>query len=100
MATVTNAPQTTPSIVPSIPVAPPKTGGSTTNQPPPSGTGGGVSTDTGTPKPSTNVGAIAGGVVGGVVGLALIGGIAYLVWRKKQQRVAPLPEVSQLGTNR
>jgi hypothetical protein len=37
------------------------------------------------PPKSTNVGAIAGGVVGGVLGVALIGGGIYYLMRKKRQ---------------
>jgi len=32
-----------------------------------------------------DIGAIVGGVVGGVVGLALLGAIAFFLWRKKKQ---------------
>lgn len=32
-----------------------------------------------------DIGAIVGGVVGGVVGLALLGTIAFFLWRKKRQ---------------
>ena len=51
-----------------------------------------------TPKKSTNVGAIAGGVVGGVVGLAaIIGGIAYMLHRKKaNERRQSRLEISQV----
>ena len=34
---------------------------------------------------SSNTGAIAGGVVGGVLGLALIGGLVWFLWRRKQR---------------
>ncbi|KAK5175058.1 uncharacterized protein LTR77_000195 [Saxophila tyrrhenica] len=52
---------------------------------------GGKSDDGG----SSNVGAIAGGVVGGVVALAAIGaGIAYMIIRKRRQRVEPMREIS------
>ncbi|KAK5077661.1 hypothetical protein LTR70_009541 [Exophiala xenobiotica] len=45
------------------------------------------SDDDGEPNNSTNVGAIAGGVVGGVAGLAIIGILAFcLVRRRKKQR--------------
>ncbi|KXT11181.1 hypothetical protein AC579_6863 [Pseudocercospora musae] len=37
------------------------------------------------PKRSSHVGAIAGGVVGGLAGLALIGGAAFLLLRKRKQ---------------
>jgi len=50
------------------------------------------------PKPaqkSTNVGAIAGGVVGGVGALALIGaGIGYMILKKRRDRVEPMREIS------
>ncbi|KAI4137595.1 MAG: hypothetical protein LQ341_005083 [Variospora aurantia] len=36
------------------------------------------------PSSSNNTGAIAGGVVGGVVGLALIAGLAYFLYRRKR----------------
>ena len=49
---------------------------------------------------SSSAGAIAGGVVGGIAVLALVGGvIGYLVYRKKKDRVQPVPEVSQYSTS-
>lgn len=43
--------------------------------------------ETAQPKESTNVGAIAGGVVGGVFGLvAIVGGILFFLWRRRRQQ--------------
>jgi len=47
------------------------------------------------PDDKSNTAAIAGGVGGGVGGaLAIAGVIGYLVWRKKNQRKHPVPEIS------
>lgn len=64
------------------------------------GTAGASSSTSSSPTPtgggsSTNVGAIAGGVVGGVAGLALIGAaVGYMIHRKKKERVEPMREIS------
>ena len=57
-----------------------------------------TSTDSTRTKSGTNVGAIAGGVVGGVVGLALIiGGVGYMLHRKKaHERRQSRLEISQV----
>lgn len=45
-----------------------------------------------------HTGAIAGGVGAGVGGVAILGAIvAFLVWRKRKQRVQALPEISQVS---
>jgi hypothetical protein len=43
-----------------------------------------VPTPSSTPSPQNNTAAIAGGVVGGVLGLGLIAGVAFWMWRKKR----------------
>lgn len=45
------------------------------------------------PETSTNVGAIAGGVVGGVAGVALIGAIVFLLLRRRKAKSAADREV-------
>ncbi|OAG22759.1 hypothetical protein CC77DRAFT_1018742 [Alternaria alternata] len=48
-----------------------------------------------TPEKSTNTGAIAGGVVGGVAGLALLGTIGFLLFRRNR-RAKEGPPVSEI----
>jgi cell wall integrity and stress response component len=44
------------------------------------------SSPTRAPEKKTNVGAIAGGVAGGIIGLlAIVGGILFVLWRRRRQ---------------
>ncbi|GIZ38930.1 hypothetical protein CKM354_000232800 [Cercospora kikuchii] len=63
---------------------------------PPSGAPGPSVTSTPAPDPpgpTNNTGAIAGGVVGGVGGLALIGGAAYFLMRRRKTKKQPMSEI-------
>ncbi|ORX94715.1 hypothetical protein BCR34DRAFT_608181 [Clohesyomyces aquaticus] len=42
-------------------------------------------------KSSTNVGAIAGGVVGGVAGIALLGALAFILFRRRRKTTKGMP---------
>jgi len=66
----------------------------------------GQDTPTYTPPPveptshPSNAGAIAGGVIGGLAAVAaVVGGILYMIRRKRNQHKEFVPEVSQVNTN-